>query len=133
MPVVSVVQRVLVVDDDENVGLIIQNGLKKLPNCHIKLARSAEQALAFYEEDPFDLMITDYMMPGGDGIALAFKIRQKYPKTVILMLTAHNGIELHQQALQAAVQRILNKPIEISEIRQAVSQALGQGVAGKIR
>ena len=126
MPAILPVQRVLVVDDEENVGLIVQKGLKKLPNCEIKLARSADQALAFCEEAPFDLMITDYMMPGKDGIALASQIRQMYPQTVILMLTAHNNEELHQQASQVAVQRILNKPVEIAEIRQAVSQALEQ-------
>ena len=122
-------QRVLVVDDEINVGLIVQKGLKKLPNCEIKLARSAEQALALCQEAPFDLMITDYMMPGTDGLALASQIREQYPQTVILMLTAHNNDELYQQASQVAVQKIMNKPVEITEIRQIVSQALDQSLS----
>ncbi|WP_420628831.1 ATP-binding protein [Candidatus Leptofilum sp.] len=120
-------QRVLVVDDEINVGLIVQKGLKKLPNCEIKLARNADQALALCQEGPFDLMITDYMMPGTDGLALAGQIRELYPQTVILMLTAHNNDELHQQASQVSIQRIMNKPVEITEIRQAVSQVLDNG------
>ncbi len=116
--------RILVVDDEENVGLIVQKGLKKLPNSQIQRAVSAEEALAHCQEAPFDLIITDYMMPGIDGIALAAQIRQLYPQTVILMLTAHNDEQLHQHASQVSVQRILNKPIEIAKIRQAVSQAL---------
>ena len=124
IPAVLPVQRVLVVDDEENVGLIVKNGLKKLPNIDIHLAHNAEQALALCQESPFDLMITDYMMPGRDGLALATQIRQMYPETVILMLTAHSNDELHQQASQVSVQRILNKPVAIAEIRQAVSQAL---------
>ena len=120
-------QRVLVVDDEVNVGLIVQNGLKKLPNCEIKLASNAEQALALCQEAPFDLMITDYMMPGTDGLVLASQIRKLYPQTVILMLTAHNNDELHQQASQVSIQRIMNKPVEITEIRQVVLQVLGDG------
>ena len=126
MPAVSQVQRVLVVDDEENVGLIVKNGLKKLPNCDVHLAHNAEQALRLCQQLPFDLMITDYMMPGRDGLDLATQIRQMYPETVILMLTAYNNDTLHRQASQVSVQRILNKPIAISEIRQAVSQALDQ-------
>jgi CheY-like chemotaxis protein len=126
-PIKSVELRVLVVDDQENVGLTVQQGLKKLPNYTVKLARSAEQALAFCREAPFDLMITDYEMPGTDGIALASQIREMYPQTVVLMLTAHHDDELHQQAAQAAVQRVLGKPVEITEIREAVRQVLEGG------
>lgn len=117
-------QRVLVVDDEENVGLIVQQGLKKLPNFTVKLARSAEQALHLCREAPFDLMITDYRMPGTDGIALASQIREMYPQTIILMLSAQSDDELHQQAAQVAVRQIFDKPVEISEIREAVRRAL---------
>lgn len=123
-PVKLVEQRVLVVDDEENVGLVVQQGLNKLPNYTVKLARSAEQALAFCREAPFDLMITDYQMPGTDGMALASEIRKMYPQMVVLMLTAHHDEELHRQAAQAAVQRVLDKPVEITAIREAVSAAL---------
>ena len=117
-------QRILVVDDEVNVGLIVQKGLKKLADCEIKLANNAEEALALCEEAPFDLMITDYMMPGTDGIALSSQIHQLYPQTIILMLTAHSNDELLDWVSEGPVQHILNKPVEMVEIRQTVSQAL---------
>lgn len=131
-PVRNLERRVLVVDDEENVGLIVQQGLKKLPNYIVKLARSAEQALAFCQEAPFDLMITDYRMPGTDGIVLASQIRAIYPQMVVLMLTAYHDDELRQQAAQAAVRRILDKPVEIAEIREAVEEALEAGIGDRV-
>lgn len=117
-------QRILVVDDEENIGLIVQRGLKKLPNFIVKFAQNADQALAYCEESPFDLVITDYIMPGQNGIALAAHIKKLYPKTVILMLTARNDDELYRQAKEIEIQRVLDKPVEINEIRKIVSQAL---------
>jgi CheY-like chemotaxis protein len=118
--------RILIVDDEESVGMILRDGLEKLPNCEIVTAISGQQALALFAEKPFDLLFTDYKMPDIDGLALAMCVGQAYPRTVIIMITAHSNEELYQQAAGASIQRILDKPVKLSEIRHVASTALNR-------
>jgi CheY-like chemotaxis protein/anti-sigma regulatory factor (Ser/Thr protein kinase) len=117
-------QRILIVDDEEFVALTMQAGLENLPNCEVLTATSGEQAWQFFEEKPFNLLITDYKMPGIDGLTLAAQIKQAYPQTIIIMMTAYGGEELNEQAANISIQRILDKPVEFSEVRRVASEAL---------
>lgn len=115
---------ILVVDDDENVALSLQDGLATLPNCGIAVATNGDHALQIFRRQSFDLLITDYNMPGTDGITLARQIRQLYPQTVIIMITAYNGDVLRDQAESADIRCILDKPVGLVKLRSAALQAL---------
>ena len=119
-------QRILVVDDEENIALILQEGLEGLPYCQVAIATSGKQALQMFGQQPFDLLITDYKMPEINGIALATRVRQLYPQTAIVMLTAYSSAELCEQAAHAAVRRVLDKPVKLTEIRSVASEALAR-------
>lgn len=127
-------RRILIVDDEEYVVLTLQEGLKKLPNCEVVVATSGKQALGLFEQQPFDLLITDYKMPGMDGMMLAARVRQLYPRTAIIVITAYPGETLCEQARRVSVQRILDKPVGLVELRSVALEALdglenGQAVA----
>jgi two-component system sensor histidine kinase/response regulator len=117
-------RRILIVDDEEYVAAMLREGLEKLPNCEIATATCGELALQLFEEKPFDLLITDYKMPGVDGITLAGRIQQLYPHTAIIMLTAYSSDALHVQAADVSIQRVLDKPVKLAEIRRVASEAL---------
>jgi two-component system sensor histidine kinase EvgS len=121
----SLAQRnILIVDDDENVALSLQEGLTILPNCRIAVAVNGNQALQIFRRQPFDLLITDYNMPGMDGMTLARQIRQLNPQTAIIMLTAYNSDALRDQADGADIECILDKPVGLTKMRGAALQAL---------
>jgi CheY-like chemotaxis protein len=63
-------------------------------------------------------------MPGTDGVTLATRVRQLYPRTAIIMITAYNNRTLRKQATRAAVRRILDKPVQLEEIRSVALEAL---------
>jgi CheY-like chemotaxis protein len=123
---VAMMRRILVVDDEENVALTLQAGLEQLPNCEVAVATSGEQALQLCEQRPFDLVVTDYKMPGTDGMMLAARVRQNYPETAIVMITAYSSDDLREQAARASIQRILDKPVKLTEVRLAALEALSQ-------
>lgn len=123
---VTALRRILVVDDEENVALTLQDSLEKLPNCQVVIATSGEEALSLFERQPFDLLITDYKMPGVDGMALATHVRQLYPQTAVVMVTAYSSDELREQAARASIQRILGKPVKLAEVRSAAMEVLDQ-------
>ncbi len=117
-------RRILVVDDEEIVVLTIQDILEELPNCEIAVSTSGQQALQLFEQQPFDLLITDYRMPDMDGLTLATRVRQLYPRTSVIMITAYGSDDLREQAARAYIQRTLDKPVELEEIRGAALEAL---------
>jgi len=119
-------RHILIVDDEENIAMILQDGLERLPNCEITIATSGEQALRLFEQQSFDLLITDYRMPGTDGITLAVRVRQLYPRTVIIMITAYGDETLREQAARASIQRVLDKPVGLIEVRCVALEALGR-------
>jgi CheY-like chemotaxis protein/anti-sigma regulatory factor (Ser/Thr protein kinase) len=121
-------RRILVVDDEENVALTIQDGLERLPGCQVAVSASGEEALSLFEQTPFDLLITDFRMPGTDGMTLAARVRQRYPHTAIIMITAYSSDLLYEQAKEHAIRRVLNKPVQLEEIRQVALEALEAGV-----
>jgi two-component system sensor histidine kinase/response regulator len=117
-------RRILLVDDELNQVSILKSGLAKLPNCEIAVATNGRQALALFAEQPYDLMITDYRMPEMDGLALASLIREQYPATHIILLTAFGSEVLHETAGANPAQLVLEKPIDIRHIREAALNAL---------
>mgnify|MGYP000947741639 CR=1 FL=1 len=118
--------RILVVDDEEQVALTIQRGLAKLPGCDVAIASNGGEAQQLLERQPFDLLITDYRMPGMDGITLAELARQLCPQLVIILMTAYNSDELREQAALSSVRCILDKPVRLTEIRCVALEALGE-------
>lgn len=117
-------RRILVVDDEERVAIGIRDSLEILPNCEITVATGSEQALQLFQQQPFDLLITDYNMPGTNGITLATRIRQSHSQTAIIMVTACASDSLRDQAAHVSIHRILQKPVPISEIRSVALKAL---------
>ena len=98
-------RRILVVDDEEHVALSFRDSLEILPNCEIAIATNGEQALQLFQQQPFDLLITDYNLPDTNGIDLARRVRQSYSHTVIIMVTAYSSDRLREQAARASFYR----------------------------
>jgi len=122
-----VVQRILVVDDEPNVARFLQAALQDLSDCEVGVAASGEQALRLLKERPFDLLITDYQMPGMDGIVLAGQVRVFHPRTVIMIITAFADDALCRAGAAAGVQQVVHKPVKSGTLRALAARALGRG------
>ncbi len=117
-------RRILIVDDEAFVAMTLQEGLEKLPDCDIATATSGQEALQFFQEQPYDLLITDYRMPDIDGLTLAGQIQQLHPQTATIVITAYGDSVLRHHAQEIAVEHVLDKPVQLSEVRQVTSQVL---------
>lgn len=122
-------RRILLVDDEVSQASILKSGLARLPQCELAVAYGGTQALAMFDRQPFDLMITDYRMPDMDGLALAARVRDKYPATQIIVLTAHGRAALSETVGFEPDQVVLEKPVDLNHIRFVVMTALNK-IAG---
>ena len=72
----------------------------------------------------FDLLLTDIVMPGLDGIALALKVSKEYPNVRILLMTGYAAERQRAHNLEALIHRVIPKPFSLQEICRAVNEVL---------
>ena len=120
-------QRILVVDDEARVLLILHDTLQRLgSNFEVVTAQSSSEALTIAGNEGFDLVITDLRMPGMDGVELTQALRAMYPEIRVIWITAYGCHKAHNESARLGVFRCLEKPLEIKQIRQVALEALNR-------
>jgi len=118
--------RTLVVDDEERIRLFLKETLQRDRHV-VTTAANGEEALACLQETSFDLAILDLMLGGRiDGQRVLEAIRWRWPAMVVIMMTAHGTLDSAVEAIQEGVDGYLLKPVETTEVRQAVKDALAR-------
>ncbi len=118
-------KRVLIVDDEETILRLLKSSLVSLSGSYeVVTATNGETALEHFRRENFDLVVTDYMMGGMDGMQLLAAIQKLRPDTKVIMITAYGSSELEQEAHDYKIYRYLTKPLEIATFRQIVKEAL---------
>ena len=123
--VVRMKKRVLVVDDDRVVLLVLRDALRRLDeDCEVITARDACEALDALRLHAFDVMVTDLTLPGITGVALTEAARRLSDGMPILWITAYGCHNVCREGAELGVVCCLDKPVEIRQIREAVRAAL---------
>jgi DNA-binding NtrC family response regulator len=118
-------KRILIVDDDEKLATLLQEGLRALGEGYdVVTAGGTDEALAKVSKRPFDLVITDLMMPEVDGLQLLEALKVINPSMVTVAMTAFDSGEIRAKAESFGVYRYLAKPFSVQEFRQCVMDAL---------
>jgi DNA-binding response OmpR family regulator len=117
------VGRVLVVDDDEDIRLLIEDVLGA-EGYEVHHSVSGEQALRILDREAFEVILSDIKMPGITGIDLLLHVRRKYLPTEVILMTAYASLETAIQALRGEAFDYLTKPFSLKELRQVVRQAM---------
>ncbi|MBI4488928.1 MAG: sigma-54-dependent Fis family transcriptional regulator [Deltaproteobacteria bacterium] len=116
-------ERILVVDDEENVVVLFKRILEK-EGYEVESAASGEEALGWLETDWFDLLISDLKMPRMDGLEFIQKAKTLRPSVPCIVLTAYGTIESAVAAMKKGAYDYLAKPANIEEIKLVVKKAL---------
>lgn len=117
---------ILLVDDEAGVLNALRRVFRR-ENYQIHVAMSGEEALALLEQQPCQLMISDFMMPRMNGVQLLRKVREEYPDLMRIMLTGHADTEAVMGAIKdGAVYKFILKPWNDDDLRITVALALEQ-------
>src|SRR5512141_528094 len=118
-------RNILIVEDEETLRESIKRIFVK-EGYTVDGAESAEQGLALLETGMYDVILTDIILPGMDGIEMLTRVRELVPDQIIIVVTAYASLDTSIKALRAGAYDYIMKPIIHEEIKQIVRNALKQ-------
>jgi two-component system, NtrC family, response regulator AtoC len=113
---------VLVVDDESLIRYALTERLTA-EGYRVLEAETVAGALA-KSEDGVDLVLLDYRLPDGDGLAVLKRIKERDPDTLVILLTAYSSVETAVEAIKQGAYHYVNKPFNLDEIALLVEKAL---------
>jgi DNA-binding NtrC family response regulator len=114
---------ILCVDDDPNVGLILEDTLQRAGHTTL-MARHVPEGLHLLERNAVDLIISDYRMPGITGLEFLSMLSKEGHDVPLIMLTGYASIEHAVTAIKAGAVDYITKPVRPQQLELAVDQAL---------
>lgn len=115
--------KLLVVDDENNLRLVVQKELSRLGHT-VDTASDGEKAWQELEQQDYDVLLCDINMPRLDGISLLRRLREKRQNPPeVIMLTGHATVETAIEAMKLGAYDYLTKPYRITELAALVTQA----------
>jgi DNA-binding NtrC family response regulator len=108
--------RILLVDDDKGL-LEILSTLMELDGHHVVKATSAHAGLMTMREEEFDLVLADLKMPRTTGLDMLRAIREDFPDTKVVIMTAYASVNSTVEAMRLGVFDYLPKPFKLADLR----------------
>lgn len=115
--------KILIAEDEVSVQAFVERALKHCGH-EPRAVGDGLAALAALQDESFDLLLTDIVMPGLDGIALALKASKEYPDMKILLMTGFAEEQRRAHNLEALIHRVISKPFTLEQICAAVEDEL---------
>lgn len=112
---------ILVVDDEASQRDVLTGYLKK-KQFFVHQASSVQEALTKIAADHFDLILTDYNMPGKTGYDLLQDVQRNYPEIDVVVMTAYGTIEHAVAAMRAGAYDYISKPIDLDALELLINR-----------
>lgn len=129
---------ILIVDDEEDIRDALQMILESV-GYDVKVSSDGNEAVKFQRKEPADLIITDIIMPGKDGVSTIKEIRQEFPHTRIIAISGGGGVHSTEYipeaitttaylaaAKEVGADLIFTKPFERMDLIKAVDELIGK-------
>ena len=113
---------VLVLDDEPIVVKSLQMALRKI-GCVVEVFEDPEHAMRRLDEKTFDIVVTDVVMGDVDGIQVLEHVKERSPRTKVIIMTAFAMMEMARKAMERGAFDFIAKPFNAEEIRAVVGKA----------
>jgi len=113
---------ILLVDDEKSILFSLKAALSK-EGYQVKSAENPEEAIRLIEPGAFQVIISDYNMPGMNGMEFLQHVKQIDPEAVFILMTAYGSEKLAIEAMKQGAYDYFSKPFDIDEMRIIVAKA----------
>ena len=118
-------EKVLLVDDEKEFVEVLSERMRNR-GMNVSTSLSAREALTKIDQESFDAVILDLMMPEMDGIEVLRIIKEKRPEMQIILLTGHGTIEKGIEAMKLGAMDFIEKPADITVLSEKIKKAQAQ-------
>ncbi len=115
--------KILIVDDELNMRLVLSTMLKK-EGYEVASASDGREALQILKSSKIAVVVSDLKMPDIDGMELLSRISEQYPEVPVIMITAHGTIATAVEALKKGALDYITKPFDLDELKNVISKAI---------
>ncbi len=115
--------KIMVVDDERSVRLMLEAALRA-QGYRVQTAASGKSAQEELEQEEYDVILLDLQLGDMDGIDVLRSVKQKWPDTEVILLTAHGSVNSAIAALRHGAFDYLLKPAQVNDIRERVERGL---------
>ncbi len=113
---------VLLLDDESIVGRRLKPALAKI-GCEVEVFENPEEALARLQKKEFPIVVTDIRMDEIDGIQVLEFVRERWPKTKVIMITGYAMMSLAREAMEKGAFDFIAKPFKPDDLRKVIAEA----------
>ena len=117
------IPHVLVVDDEPLIRWSVAETLSGRGMTVAQASDGASTLKVLRNEPRFDVIVLDLRMPDVDDLSLLEKIRELYPSTAVVLMSAFGSPEVKERALRMGARQLINKPFEMGDMAAAVEAA----------
>jgi len=122
--------RILIVDDEQAQREILEGFLVK-QGYEATAAEDGQKALEKFKSGAFDMVLTDYRMPGLDGIQLLREVRRLQPEAIVVIMTAYGTVGTAVAAMKEGAYDYLTKPIDLDELLLLIQRVEREVILGE--
>lgn len=115
--------RILIIDDDEEMSSLLRDFLKDV-GYETDSANNGGTALGKISRKPYDLVLTDFRMPGLTGLDILPEIKKVQPAASVMVITAFGSEELRHRSMERGADAYLEKPIPFHKLKALIDELL---------
>lgn len=117
--------RIMIIDDESIVGKRLMPALEKRGD-FVEIFTDSRQALKRFDEQPFDIVVTDIRMDDIDGLEVLDHVTAQSARTKVIMITGYATVEVAREALAKGAFDFIAKPFKPNDLRAVIEKAAQQ-------
>ena len=118
--------RILIVEDQREVSRLLRSALETLEHkMDVIEIPSGEEAILYSSQNPVDLLVSDYRLPGMTGTELMRKVRKYHPEMKVILITGQTDPRVRKNVAEAGADAFFIKPVPIADFLDSVERHLG--------
>jgi DNA-binding NtrC family response regulator len=104
--------KTLLIDDDEVIRDVLMRAFS-FYECQIKVVETAEEGMCALENERFDIIISDFRLPGINGVDFFKQVIETYPDTIRVLISGYGNEEAIREAFELGVHEFMKKPFSL--------------------
>jgi two-component system nitrogen regulation response regulator GlnG len=121
-----------IVDDDQSIRFVLEKALAR-EELSVRSFTNTRDVLLAMEDDSPQVLVSDIRMPGGSGIELLAKVKERHPGLPVIIMTAYSDLDSAVSAFQGGAFEYLPKPFDVPKAVELIRRALDESMREAVR